>query len=82
MDKNNLFSSNQSGFRPNDPCIHHLIAITHNTFTAFGANLSLEVCGIFLDLFRAFDRVGMTVFFINSRVMKMTVTSLNLLNCF
>ena len=33
------------------------MAITHNIFTAFGANLSLEVRGVFLDLSKAFDRV-------------------------
>ena len=31
--------------------------ITHNIFTAFDINPSLEVCSIFLDLFKAFDRV-------------------------
>ena len=57
LDENNLFNSNQSGFRPNDSCIHQLIAITHNIFSAFDANPSLEVRGIFLDLSKAFDRV-------------------------
>ena len=55
--KNNLFNNNQSGFRPNDSCIHHLIAITHNIFSAFDANPLLEVRGVFLDLSKAFDRV-------------------------
>ena len=57
MNKNNLFNINQSGFRPNDSCIHQLISITHNIFTAFDADPSLEVRGIFLDLSKAFDRV-------------------------
>ena len=57
IDKNNLFNNNQSGFRPNDSCIHQLIGITHDTFTVFDGNLSLEVCGVFLDLSKAFDRV-------------------------
>ena len=56
LDENNLFNSNQSGFRPNDSCIHQLIDITHNIFSAFDANPSLEVRGIFLDLSKAFDR--------------------------
>ena len=49
--------ANQSGFRPGDSCIHQLIAITHNIFTAFDAVPSLEVCGIFLDLSKVFDGV-------------------------
>ena len=57
IDKNNLFNNNQSGFRPSDSCIHQLIAITHNIFSAFDANPSLEVRGVFLDLSKAFDRV-------------------------
>ena len=59
--KNNLFNNNhnnnQSGFRPNASCIHQLIAIAHNIFSAFDANPSLEVRGVFLDLSKAFDRV-------------------------
>ena len=43
IDKNNLFSNSQSGFRRNDSCIHQLIAITHNIFSAFDANPSLYV---------------------------------------
>ena len=56
-DKNNLFNDNQSGFRPNDSCIHQLIAITHNIFSEFDANPSLEVRGVFFDLSKTFDRV-------------------------
>ena len=56
IDKNNFFNNNQSGFRPNNSCMHQLIAITHKIFSALDANPSLEVCGIFLDLSKAFDR--------------------------
>ena len=34
-----------------------LIAITHNIFSAFDANPSLEVRGVFVDLSNVFDRV-------------------------
>ena len=44
-------------FRHGDSCMYQLIGITHNIFTAFDANPSLEVCSIFLDLSKAFDRV-------------------------
>ena len=57
LNENNLFNNNQSGFRPNDSCIHQLIDITHKIFSAFDANPSLKVRGIFLDLSKAFDRV-------------------------
>ena len=35
---------------PGDSSIHQFVAITHNIFTAFDANPSLEVRDIFLDL--------------------------------
>ena len=57
LDQNCLLKANQSGFRPGDSFIHQLIAITHSIFTAFDANLSLDLRGIFLNLSKAFDRV-------------------------
>ena len=57
INKNDLFNNNQSGFRPNDCCINLFIAITHIIFNDFDANPSLEVCGVFLDLAKVFDRV-------------------------
>ena len=57
LNKNILFNNNQSRSRPNDSFIHQLIAITHNIFSAFDANPSLEVRGVFLGLSKAFDRV-------------------------
>ena len=57
INKHNLFNNNQSGFRPIDSCTHQLIAITHDIFSTFDANPSLEVRGAFLDLSKAFDRV-------------------------
>ena len=57
INKNNLFNNNKSRFRSSDSCIQQRIAITHNIFSAFVANPSLEVRGVFLDLSKAFDRV-------------------------
>lgn len=37
------FNPNQSGFHPADSSVNHLLAITHETFEAFGCNPSLEV---------------------------------------
>ena len=53
--KNNLLSPNQSGFRPGDSCINQLLSINHEILSAF--DIGLEVCGIFLDISKAFDKV-------------------------
>ena len=57
LEDRNLLNPNQSGFRSGDSCINQLISITHDIYTAFDANPSLEVRGIFLDISKAFDRV-------------------------
>ena len=57
IERENLLNINQSGFRANDSCINQLISITHEIYRAFNCNPSLEVRGIFLDLFKAFDKV-------------------------
>ena len=57
LEVNSLLSSNQSGFRPNDSCVHQLISITHSIYSSFDCNPSLEVRGVFLDISKAFDRV-------------------------
>ena len=53
--KNNLLSPNQSGFRPGDSCINQVLSINHEILSAF--DMWLEVRGIFLDIFKAFDKV-------------------------
>ena len=55
LNHNNLLNNNQSGFRPGNPCVHHLTSITYEIYKAFDANPSLEVRGAFLDFFKAFD---------------------------
>ena len=54
--KNDLISSNQSGFKQGDPCIYQLLSITHETCYSF--DNGFEVRGIFLDIFKAFDKVS------------------------
>ena len=49
--------TNQSGFRANYSSVHQLIVITCDIFTAFDANPSLAVRGVFLGLPNAHDRV-------------------------
>ena len=57
MIHNKLLNSCQSAFRPNHSCINQLISITHNIYSPFDANPSLEVLCVFLDLSKAFDKV-------------------------
>ena len=40
---------------PGDSSIHQLISFTHEIYTAFDANPSLEVSGVFLDMTKTFD---------------------------
>ena len=53
----NMLSVHQSGFHPGDSCVHQLISIVHDIYNAFDSNPSLEVSGVFLDIFKAFDRM-------------------------
>ena len=46
-----LLNLNQSVFRPSDS------SITHEMFEVFDFNLPLEVRSVFLDIFKAFDKV-------------------------
>ena len=53
--ENNLIFENQSGFKPGNSCINHLLAIIHKIFSSFDDNY--EVRGVFLDISKAFDKV-------------------------
>ena len=52
---NKLFSPNQSGFRPGDSCVNHLLAITYPIYTSFDDGI--EVKGVFLDISKTFIKV-------------------------
>ena len=53
--KNDLISSNQSGFNQDGSCIYQLLSITHEIYQSF--DNGFEVRGIFLDFSKAFDKV-------------------------
>ena len=53
--ENNLISSNQFGFKPEDSCIKQLLSITHKIYKSF--DKGFEVRGVFLDISKAFDKV-------------------------
>ena len=55
LNENYLLSSNQSGFRRGDFCINQLLSVTHKIYQSFDDDL--EVRGVFLDIFKAFDKV-------------------------
>ena len=57
MVENNLLNSIQSGFKLNASCFYWLVSISNSAFTAFYANLLLEVFGVFLDWSKVFHRV-------------------------
>ena len=41
----------------NDSCTNQLLSIVHDIYTAFDADLTLEVRGVFLDMSKIFDKV-------------------------
>ena len=55
VNKNNLLSKNQSGFRPGDSTIYQLLSITSTIYDAF-ENYD-ETRAVFLDISMAFDKV-------------------------
>ena len=57
IDTRNMLSVHQSGFRPGDSRVRQLISVVHEIYNAFDANSSLEMRDVFLDIFKAFDRV-------------------------
>ena len=52
---NNLVSPKQSGFIPGESCVNQLLSIIHGIFTSF--DNYLEVRGVLLDIYKAFDKV-------------------------
>ena len=57
VEENKLLSVHQSGFRSNDSSVNHLLSIANNLYKAFEAYPTLETCGLFLHMFKVFDKV-------------------------
>ena len=57
LNKSNLLTLKQSGFRPGDSTINQLLSITNKIHKAFDEYLSRETRAIFLDIAKAFDKV-------------------------
>ena len=52
---NELITSSQSGFKSGDSSIYQLLSITYDIYQCF--DNGFEVRGVFLDIFKAFDKV-------------------------
>lgn len=52
-----MFSKSKSDFRKGDSGVSQLLSIAYEIFTGFDSNPSLDICGIFLDISKTFDRV-------------------------
>ena len=57
LNKNNLLTPKQSGFRPGDSTINQLLSITNEIHKAFDKYPSRESRAIFLDISKAFHKV-------------------------
>ena len=57
LNANNLITKNQSGFRPGDSTSNQLLYLVNEIHEAFENPKSLEVRAVFLDIFKAFDKV-------------------------
>ena len=57
FENKNLLSKHQSGFRLGDSCIYQRLTISHDIILSFGGSPTLETRSVFLDIFKAFDRV-------------------------
>ena len=53
--ENELIASSQSGFKSGDSSIYQLLSITYDIYQCF--DNGFEVRGVFLDIFKAFDKV-------------------------
>ena len=57
VEENKLLSVHQSGLWSNDSCVNQLLLIVHNLYKAFDVYPTLETCGVFLDMSKAFGKV-------------------------
>ena len=82
LELHNLLSEKQSGFRPNDSCVYQLLSITHEIFSAFDCNPSLEIRSVFLDISKAFDKVWHEGLLFKLKSMGISGKLLDLINSF
>ena len=56
--QNKLFTECQSGFIPGDSCVAQLLSIKREIYKSFDCNPPADTRRIFLDISKAFDKVG------------------------
>ena len=57
IDENELFTPNQSGFRPFDCCVNQLLSINHEIFSNCDCDPPKDIRAVFLDISKAFDKI-------------------------
>ena len=57
LNANNLITKNQSGFRPGDSTTNQLLYLVNGIHQSFESSKSLDVNAVFLDVYKAFDKV-------------------------
>ena len=57
IDENELLNPNQSGFCPFDSCVNQLLSINHEVFSNFDCNPPKDICAVFSDISKAFDKI-------------------------
>ena len=55
--QNQLLTKCKSGFLPGNSCISQLLSIVHEKNSSFDCDSIIDVCGVFLDISKAFDKV-------------------------
>lgn len=74
---NELLISENSGFKRNESTVNQLIAITHDIYKSL--DFGKDVCAIFLDMSKAFDKVWHEEFIFKLRQFGITGTLISLL---
>ena len=56
--QNKLFTKCQSSFIPGDFCIAQLLSVNHEIYQGFDCSPTRDIKEVFLDISKAFDKVG------------------------
>ena len=56
--QNKLFTKCQSSFIPGDFCIAQLLSVNHEIYQSFDCSPTRDIKEVFLDISKAFDKVG------------------------
>ena len=82
VEENKLLSIHQSGIQSNDSCVNQLLLIVHNLCNSFDVYPTLETCGVFLDMSKAFDKVWHQGLIFKLKSVGVSDSLLNLLESF